>query len=647
MSDGERRLAAIMFTDIVGYTALTQSNESQAMEVLERHNKLLRPFFPKFHGREVKAIGDSFLVEFDSALDALRCATEIQSYLHDYNLSSKEDWKIKLRIGIHLGDVIHKENDVFGDAVNIASRIEPIAGPEGICLSRQVYDQVGNKSELSLVPLGEKLLKNVSVPVDVYAVQMPWESKSRTREVELEIRRIAVLPFVSLSPDPNDEYFADGLTEELIDRLCQISELEVIARTSAMNYKKERKNAGQIGKELRAGALVEGSVRKADNRIRITAQLINANTEGHLWSSRYDRKLEDIFEVQSDVAKQVAEALRVRILSPELERIDRKPTESTTAYALYLQGRYYWNRRGISDVKKAMGFFELAVQEDSKFALGYVGLADCLLILRSNWNIDLESSLDKAEAMVAKALTLDPDLAEAHATKGLALSVEFKFKEAEEEFKRAVELKPSYASAHQWYSQVFLNQMKMDEAFKELDKAIGLDPLSPIINQNLGYYYLVTRDYDRALAQFGRAAELGEPTSHSWMGVTYWKMKKFGEMKREFAIAEEIFRGSFPLLKTSIDLWVAYIEGDKETVKRILPHAETHMQENALDCFSVALYHFYLGEKDEGFEWLERSYSRKENSIAGIKMVSWMREVLEEVRKDPRYSDLLKRLGLE
>jgi class 3 adenylate cyclase len=181
LSNGERRLAAIMYTDVVGYTALTQSNEAQAMQMLDRHNCMLRPFFPRFHGREVKAIGDSFLVEFGSALDALKCATEIQSYLHDYNVSSKEEWKVKLRIGIHLGDVIHQGGDVFGDAVNIASRIYPIAGPEGICISQQVYDQVQNKFDLPLLSLGEKTLKNVSRSVQVYSVQMPWESEGHSQ----------------------------------------------------------------------------------------------------------------------------------------------------------------------------------------------------------------------------------------------------------------------------------------------------------------------------------------------------------------------------------------------------------------------------------------------------------------------------------
>ena len=229
-----------MFTDLAGYTALTQKNEALAMQLLEEHRRLVRPFFPKHNGREVKTIGDAFLVEFDSALEATRCAFDIQQSLSELNSGRQEDRRILLRVGIHLGDVIHDQNDVYGDAVNIASRIEPLAPPGGICVSQQVYDQIKNKFEFPLTTLGEKTLKNVSEPVEVYRVVLPWEKKSEN-ESGLERSRIAVLPFVNMSPDPADEYFADGLTEELIDRLAQVRELEVIARTSVMNYKKKER----------------------------------------------------------------------------------------------------------------------------------------------------------------------------------------------------------------------------------------------------------------------------------------------------------------------------------------------------------------------------------------------------------------------
>lgn len=255
-----------MFTDMVGYTSLSQQDESLAMQLLEEHRKLVRPFFPKYNGTEIKTMGDAFLVEFASPLDALRCALEIQKSLHDLNAGRLADKRMLLRIGIHLGDVVHAENDVYGDAVNVASRIEPLASPEGICITGEVYRQVRNKFEFPLSSLGKKELKNVGEPTEVFSVVLPWEKEPSNQEV-LDQHRLAVLPLVSLSPDPDDEYFADGLTEELIARLSLLNGLEVIARTSVMNYKKKEKNVTQIGKELRAGMVLEGSVRKAGNRI--------------------------------------------------------------------------------------------------------------------------------------------------------------------------------------------------------------------------------------------------------------------------------------------------------------------------------------------------------------------------------------------
>ena len=250
----------------------------------------------------------------------------------------------------------------------------------------------------------------------------PQESK--TEQTVLDTHRIAVLPFANMSPDPNDEYFADGMTEEIISTVAGISGLDVISRTSIMRYKKAEKAVEEIGRELKVGSVLEGSFRKAGNRIRVTTQLIDVAMDKHLWAQNYDRNLDDIFAVQSDVAKQVAEALRVRILSPEKERIEKKPTESTTAYSLYLRGRYHWNKRDPQGIKKAIECFELSVCEDPSFALGYVGQADCAALL-SSWNTDREENLTKAKALLERALQLDPMLAEAHATLGLVHKLEY------------------------------------------------------------------------------------------------------------------------------------------------------------------------------------------------------------------------------
>lgn len=295
-----------MFTDIAGYTALSQKNEALALKLLKEHRKVIRPFITKHKGKEIKTIGDAFLVEFASALDAIRCAYEIQQSLHEKNESRVPEKQIAVRIGIHLGDVVHDEKDVYGDAVNVASRIEPLAEAGGISLSEQVYHQIRNKFEFPLVSLGRKNLKNVELPVEVYKIVLPWMNEER-EEVNYDKRRIAVLPFANISPDPNDEYLADGLTEELITRLAKMSGLKTIARTSVLPYKNKEMSIEDIARELKVGTIVEGSVRRAGDKLRLTVQLIDSQSSEHLWAETYDRDLKNVFEIQSDIAECVSD----------------------------------------------------------------------------------------------------------------------------------------------------------------------------------------------------------------------------------------------------------------------------------------------------------------------------------------------------
>ena len=259
MPEGTRRLAAIMFTDLVGFTALSQSNETVALSVLDEQRGLLRPMFNRHGGREVKTMGDAFLVEFPSALNAVKCAYEIQKTTREFNRSLSEERRVHLRIGVHLGDIVESQGDISGDAVNVASRIESLADSGGVCLTRQVYDQVQNKFELPLRSLGAMLLKNLRTPMEVFRMVMPWEGPMMEEAVELDSRRVAVLPLKNMSPDPNDGYFADGMTEELITALSGVRELTVIARTSVMQYKDSPKRVADVGRELKTGTVIEGS----------------------------------------------------------------------------------------------------------------------------------------------------------------------------------------------------------------------------------------------------------------------------------------------------------------------------------------------------------------------------------------------------
>ncbi len=398
MSQAQRRLAAIMFTDMVGYSALTQRNEALALELLEEHRRLLRPLFAEHGGRVIGTTGDGFHVEFGSALQALRSALEAQRVLNDRNATLPVERGIRIRIGIHVGDVVFSEGNVYGDGVNIAARLEPLAEPGGICISQQVYDQVHTKIDVPLATMGKPALKNIQTPIEVYRVMLPWagqpgstspatahmmtpEPSAQTHRPAADRMSIAVLPLANLSPDPDNEYFSDGLTEDILTQLSKIRRLKVISRTSAMQYKKTSKNVREIGRELSVATILEGGVRKAGNKVRISVQLIDAGTDEHLWAETYDRELADIFAIQSDVARQITDALKAYVSPEERARIEHQPTHNVEAYQAYLKGLFLWNQRSDASVNAGIEQFRRAIELDPRYAPAHVGLADSYIVL--------------------------------------------------------------------------------------------------------------------------------------------------------------------------------------------------------------------------------------------------------------------------
>src|SRR5438046_1972031 len=431
----ERKLAAIMFTDMVGYSALAQRDDKLALELLEEHRRLLRELFPRFHGTEIKTIGDAFLVEFGSALEAAQCAIEIQRTLAKRNADIAPDRRIELKIGVHIGDVVHRGGDVYGDGVNIASRIEPVAGPGGICVSMDVERQIRNALEARFEKLAPTELKNISVPMDLFRIVMPWERDTRltterqktahgatTRrmpwhEVVLAVlfvlglitggffflrhrasqqasnanassavtsvseKSLAVLPFENLSRDPDNQFFTDGVQDEILSDLSKIADLKVISRTSVMQYKSGLgRNLRKIGEELGVAHVVEGSVQRAANKIRVIAQLIDARNDAHLWAQTYDRDLADIFAIQSEIAKAIADQLQAKLSPNEKKAIEQPPTTDLAAFDLYSRAKSLLLTAGFSatndpDVRKAIELLDEAVKRDPSFFDAYCQLA--------------------------------------------------------------------------------------------------------------------------------------------------------------------------------------------------------------------------------------------------------------------------------
>jgi TolB-like protein len=296
---------------------------SDLLELLEQHRQFLRPIFSKHRGREVKTIGDGFLVEFGSALEATLCAIDIQSSVH--SLFLERGARLQKKVGIHVGDVVSQGEDLLGDAMNVASRIEPLAEPGGICISEQVHDQLRNKIPNRLENLEPKALKNVRFPTDIDRVVLPWATPA-TPLASPAPTGLAVLPFANISPDLRDEYFADGLTEELISVLSQLRGLRVIGRTSVTPYKSTAKGVSQIGAELGVSSLLEGSVRRFGNQLRITVQMIDVLTQGPVWTNAYDRELTDVFAIQTEIARRAARQLKVNVRAAEEARLEARPT---------------------------------------------------------------------------------------------------------------------------------------------------------------------------------------------------------------------------------------------------------------------------------------------------------------------------------
>jgi adenylate cyclase len=449
MPTEERKLAAIMFTDMVGYSALSQRDDKIAQELLEEHRRLLREIFPPFHGTEIKTIGDAFLVEFGSALEAAQCAIEIQRTLAKRNHDVTSDRRIELKIGIHIGDVIHRDGDVYGDGVNIASRIEQLAGAGGICVSMDVERQIRNALEARFEKFGTADLKNIKLPMDLFRIVLPWEQKP---EVKSQIRRwtdspwrksearrnlsntkwvgiaalavlvigigwwwmerssknqqsleahavpavstkapdqksVAVLSFVNLSDDKGSEYFSDGVSEELLTVLQKIPGLHVAARTSAFSFKGKNATAQEIGQKLGVAYLVDGSVRKSGDAVRIAARLARADTGEELWSENYTRNLKDVFAVQTELARTIVEQLRGRFggvdagstakekIQAEVQAAEKGGTENVEAHQYYLQGRFFENRHSDKSAREALAAYQHAVELDPRFASAWAGVA--------------------------------------------------------------------------------------------------------------------------------------------------------------------------------------------------------------------------------------------------------------------------------
>ncbi len=581
----QRRLAAILAADVVGYSRLMEANEERTLGALKRHRReFFDPTVAKHDGRIFKAMGDGFLVEFGSVLNAARCAVEIQRGMLERNAGVPEDRHIKFRIGINLGDIIVEGDDFYGDGVNMAARLEGLAGPGGIACSAVVRNQVGNKLAEEFLDQGEKTVKNIAQPVHVYFINLaqanpataPPAGAAAPAALRSEKPSVAILPFSNMSNDPEQEFFSDGITEDIITDLSKVSGLFVLGRNTVFTYKGKAVNLERIAKELGVAYLVEGSVRKAGQKVRINAQLIEGATGGHLWADRYDRDLTDIFAIQDEITHTIVDQLKVKLLPEEQKAIAQAPTENVEAYTHYLKGRELFHRGSKSNYSLAKQMFAKAIALDPRYARAYAGAADCDSFLLLDYSGDV--SLDGILANCARALELDGGLAEARASRGLALSSSKRYEESEKEFELARAIDPNLFETNYFNARACFVQGKLESAARYWERAAEIKP----------------DDYQSVILLSSVYQGLGQPEK-----VKDAARRGVERAERELARNPENARAAYLVAGALAKL------GEVDRAKEWASRALAIDPDDVLTRYNIACFYCMVGALDRAFDLLE------------------------------------------
>jgi adenylate cyclase len=572
-----RKLAAIMFTDIVGFSHQMGADEARMLRLLEIHNQLIQHAVSEHHGHVIKTMGDAFVVDFPSVVNAVQCAQRVQGHMRAHNAEKEKPEQIHVRIGIHLGDIVQKNGDVFGDGVNIASRLQTLAEPDTICLSQKVYEEVAKKISLgTVVSLGRPQLKNIAERFRVYALLAapPKGLRQKLQVQRLKLSRrvrpahrmvvagllliagtilavrsfpflfpstqhpapstqalplpdkpsIVVLPFDNMSEDPKQDYFSNGITEVLTSDLSRISSLFVIARNTAFTYKGKAANLQEIGKELGVRYVLEGSVQKASDQVRIVAQLVDTTTGGHLWSQRYDRPFTDIFALQDEIVQKIVTTLKLQLSLQEQGYIVRKHTDNLEAYDAFLRGQEdYWRYTPETNAQ-ARQMFEKAVALDPQYAEAYASLSWTYFIeWASGWSADLQT-LERAFELAQQAAALDDSLSGAHTSLSLVYGQKHQYDQAIAEGERAIALDPNDAFSYANQAEVLNTAGRPEDALRVVEQAMRLNPhYPPWYLSELGWAYLGTGQYAEAVDTLKEAISRGLnlPGPYAFLALSY------------------------------------------------------------------------------------------------------------------------------
>jgi adenylate cyclase len=539
----ERRLTAIFAADVVGYSRLIGADEEGTFARLQAHwRELIEPKIAEHQGRVVKTTGDGVLAEFASPVKAVRCAIDVQHGMSDRNAGVPHEQRIEFRIGINLGDVIVEDGDIFGDGVNVAARLESIAEPGAVYISRTVRDFVDGTAEIVLEDLGERELKNIARPVQVFRIAAPTQVAGVAPSAAPAVPRkpsIAVLPFTNMSGDTEQEYFSDGITEDLITDLSKISALFVIARNSSFAYKGRSVKVQEIGRDLGVRFVLEGSIRKAGNRVRITAQLIDAGSGGHVWAERFDRDLTDIFATQDEVVENIVGALAVKLTQNEAQRLHWRATANVEAYETWLRARELLSGSTRDSVLQAKAMHRRAIEIDPNFAAPHAGVALAALAeYVSDWAADPAQALDETERWARRAVELNDQEPVSHMALGSVLLWRRDHAGALTEFRRMIALDPNFAQGHSATGLALMYAGRAAEALEAFALAMRLDPhYSGIVLHFLAQAHFSLGHYEPAAQRLREriARTPGTDSSRMLLASCYGHLGRMEEARRVWA----------------------------------------------------------------------------------------------------------------
>jgi adenylate cyclase len=639
MPDQRRQLAAIMFTDMVGYTSLMGKDEDYAFEILRKNRELHLKLSEQYRGTLIKEMGDGMLISFHSASDSVRCAMEMQAQAGKL--------KIPLKIGIHEGEIVFEGNDVWGDVVNIASRIQETAEKGCISISGVVYNDIKNKPGIEVEFVEEKALKGVDEPLKIFKVICGEGGKKPSGTISSyktpAKKSIIVLPFDNMSADPDQEYFSDGLTEEIITDLSHIHDMLVISRNSSMIFKNTGKNTKEIAREANVRYVLEGSVRKAGNNLRITAQLIDGLTDSHLWAEKYTGTLDDIFDIQEKVSRTIADTLRIKLSGEENDRLSFRPSKDIKAYEAYLKGMVYLTKLNETNLDTARDYFELAIEIDKKFALAHFGLAYYWAAKMQCGFLSFKEGKSKLEGEIDQALSLGSISIEGHYHLGtIHYACFWNWDLAEKEYHKVFELNPNHARTLAYYSHFLATMGKSVEALPYAEKAYHLEKLDPFMQGVYGMSLRHAHQFDQAIDVLEKAAKKfpNEMLIYSTLRSAYHDKHRYEKAIEAGKKYYEI-RGNCSEIIDALE--TGYREGGYRLAMQ--RNAEVLIEKSKTEYITpwqVATLYTRAGMKEEAIEWLQKAFDVHDNNMTYLTADP----IFDYLREDPRFQKLVEKMNL-